>query len=107
MEGSLMDSTHTSLSLEQILGIVRRRALWIALCAVLVAGAAYFVSKRQTKQYTATASLVFNNNQLSEQISGLPTALNGNQQATNIRLVQLGDVGERTARILLAKGVTE
>ena len=59
-----MGIEQASLSLEQALGLLRRRAPWILLCFVLVAGAAYGFSKHQTKKYTATASLVFNNNQL-------------------------------------------
>ena len=72
-----MDTEQTNLSLEQVLGVLRRRAPWILLCFVLVAGAAYGFSKHQTKKYTATASLVFNNNQLGQQVAGLPV---GEQQ---------------------------
>lgn len=87
--------------LERTLGVLRRRALWILVCIVLVAGAAFGFSKQQAKKYTATASLVFNNNQLSQQVAGLQ-ALNNNsnqqaQQGTNLKLVQLGDMAERTA----------
>ena len=60
--------------------------LWIALCFVLVAGSTYGFSKHQTKQYTATASLVFNNSQLNQQAAGLqvgkwrePAASTGDQ----------------------------
>jgi succinoglycan biosynthesis transport protein ExoP len=93
------------------LGVLRRRAAWIVLCVVLVAGVAYGLSKRQTKKYTATAALVFNNNQLGQQVAGLQ-ALNSsgnpqNQQATDLKLVQLGDMGEKTAIVLAhAKGAT-
>ena len=41
------------------------------LCFVLVAGAAYGLSKHQTKKYTATASLIFNNSQSNQQAAGL------------------------------------
>jgi uncharacterized protein involved in exopolysaccharide biosynthesis len=60
------------LGLEQVLGVLRRRAPWIALCLVLVAAAAYGFSKHQTKKYTATASLVFNNNQEAQQVAEPP-----------------------------------
>src|SRR5947209_6204308 len=103
-----MDSEHTSLSLEQILGILRRRAPWILLCFVLVAGAAFVFSKRQTKRYTATTALVFNNNQLGQQAAGLTPVSVGNQQAqqnTNVKLVQLGDMPEITAKVL-GRGLT-
>lgn len=90
-------------SLEWALGVLRRRALWIVLCFVLVTGAAFALSKQQTKQYTATATLVFNNNQLSQQVAGLQAVNSNNQQAqqnTNVKLVQLGDMAAKTARLL-------
>ncbi len=89
--------------------MLRRRALLIVLCVVLAAGAAYGFSKHQTKQYTATASLVFNNNQLGQQLAGLPAASSSNQQAqqnTNLKLVQIGDMAAKTAA-LLGQGLTE
>ena len=99
-----MDTEQTNLSPEWALSVLRRRAPWILLCFVLVAGAAYGFSKHQTKRYTATVSLVFNNNQLGQQLAGLPATSSGNQQAqqnTNLKLVQIGDMAEKTA-ILLA-----
>jgi len=104
-----MDTEHTNLSLEQAFGIVRRRAPWIALCFVIVAAAAYGFSKHQTKMYTATASLVFNNQQLSQQVAGLQPVSSNNQvalQDTNLKLVQLGDMAERTAA-RLGRGLTK
>jgi capsular exopolysaccharide synthesis family protein len=104
-----MDTEQTNLSLEQVLGILRRRAGWILLCFVLVAAAAYGFSKHQTKKYTATASLVFSNNQLGQQVAGLPAVASSNQQAqqnTNLKLVQLGDMATKTA-FLLGQGLTK
>jgi polysaccharide biosynthesis transport protein len=104
-----MDTEQTNLSLEQVLAILRRRTPWILLCFVLVAGAAYGFSKHQIKKYTATASLVFNNNQLSQQVAGLPVASASNPQAqqnTNLKLVQLGDMAAKTAD-LLGQGLTK
>ncbi len=89
-----MAPEQTSLNFEQVLGILRRRAPWIVLCFVLVGGAAYGLSKHQTKKYTATASLVFNNDQTNQQAAGLQAISNGGsqlpQQNTNLKLVQLG-----------------
>jgi polysaccharide biosynthesis transport protein len=104
-----MDTEQTNQSFEQVLGILRRRTPWILLCFVLVAGAAYGFSKHQTKKYTATASLVFNNQQLSQQVAGLPVASSSNPQAqqnTNLKLVQLGDMAAKTAG-LLGQGLTK
>ncbi len=96
-------------NLERSLGFLRRRAPWILLCVFLAAGAAFAFSKHQTKEYTATASVVFNENQLSQQIAGLvPTSSNNAvaQQATNVQLLQLGRTAEKTAS-LLGHGLTE
>jgi succinoglycan biosynthesis transport protein ExoP len=98
-----------TLDLEQVLTILRRRAPWILICSVLVAAAAFGLSKHQTKKYTATASLAFNNNELSQQVAGLQ-AINTNeakiQQTTDVKLVQLGDMAEKTAS-RLGQGLTK
>jgi len=104
-----MDTEQTNLSIEQVLGVLRRRAPVILLCFVLTAGTAYGFSRHQTKKYTATASLVFNNNQLSQQVAGLPAVAGSSQQAqqnTNLKLVQLGDMAAKTAG-LLGQGLTK
>jgi succinoglycan biosynthesis transport protein ExoP len=104
-----MDTEQTNLSVEQVLGVLRRRVLWILVCIALVGGAVYGFSKHQIKMYTATASLVFNNNQLSQEVAGLQAVGNNNQQSqqdTNVKLVQLGDVARKTARSL-GNGLTE
>ncbi len=104
-----MDTEQTNLSTEQVLGVLRRRALLILLCFVLAAGAAYGFSKHQTKKYTATASLVFNNSQLSQQAAGLQPVGNSDQlaqQNTNLKLVQLGDMAAKTAAVL-GQGLTK
>ena len=105
-----MDAEQANLSIEQLLGVLRRRVGWIVLCFVLIAGAAFGFSKHQTKQYTATASLVFNNNQLSQQVAGLQAVSSGAsqlpQQQTNVKLVQLGDMAVKTAS-RLGQGLTK
>jgi polysaccharide biosynthesis transport protein len=105
-----MEPEQTTLNLELVLGVLRRRVPWILLCFVLVAAAAYGFSRHQTKKYTATASLVFNNNQVSQQVAGLQAFSNsGSQQAlqnTNLKLVQLGDMAAKTSG-LLGQGLTK
>jgi tyrosine-protein kinase len=98
-----METELDNRSLEEVLRVVRRRVGWVVLCIVLVAGAAYGFSKQQTKKYTATASLVFNENQLGQAVSGLPVTSGGSQAAqqnTNLKLVQLGDTAAKTAKQL-------
>jgi tyrosine-protein kinase len=98
-----------ALNLTHALGVLRRRAPLILLCAVVVAGAAFVFSKHQNKEYTATASLVFDNNPLSQQIAGLAPSSTTNQfvqQTSNVELIGLGDVAAKTAE-QLGHGMTE
>lgn len=91
---------------EQALGVIRRRWIWIALCCLLAAAAAFGLSKHQTKKYVATASLSFKSSQLAQQIAGLPVTEISTQseQDSNVKLVKLGDMAEKTASRL---GLTE
>ena len=97
-----MDGEQTNVSVEQVLGVLRRRAPLILVCFVLVAGAAYGFSKHQARKYTATAAVVFSNNQLSQQIVGLPVISNNPlaQEASDVELVRLGDMAAKTASML-------
>ena len=85
------------LNFERALGTLRRRAPLILLCFILAAAAAFGVSKRQTKKYTATASLVFGTSSLSQQIAGLSTTGGSGgsltQQTNNVELVGGGRHG--------------
>lgn len=96
-----MDSEQANVGIDQVLIVLRRRALWIVVCFVLATGLAYGFSKHQPKKYTATASLVFNNNQQAQQVAGLQAVASGGsqlaQQNTNLKLVELGDMAEKTA----------
>ncbi len=100
----MTDPNETSLGVERTLGAVVRRAPWVLLCVVLVAGAAYVYSKHQPRKYTATAAVSFSVNPLSQQIAGLSTSVSSSsltaEQATNLELVRLGDMSVRTARVL-------
>lgn len=105
-----MQQDSEGVSLEQVLGVLRRRLPLIVLCVVIVAGAAYGFSKRETKKYTATGSVVFDVNPLSQQIAGLPAVGSSGssllaQQADNLELVKGGDTATRTAS-LLGHGLT-
>ncbi len=93
----------------QMLAILRRRWWLIALCTIVVAGAAFAYSRQQTKEYTATASLSFSDSSLSQQVAGLAPSSTVNQitqQASNIELVRLGDMAAKTAA-KLGEGLTE
>jgi capsular exopolysaccharide synthesis family protein len=94
-------------NLERSLGVLRRRGLWIVLCCLLAAAAAFGLSKHQTKQYTAAAALLFKSSQLTQQIAGLPSNIATlAEQNSNVRLVQVGDMAAKTAS-LLGQGLTQ
>jgi capsular exopolysaccharide synthesis family protein len=102
-----VDPSSSRSNFERGVDILRRRGLWILPCCVLAAAAAFAYSKHQTKKYTATASLVFKGNQLTQQIAGLPASLSTlAAQNNNVKLVQVGDMAEKTAS-RLGKGLTE
>lgn len=94
----------TSLSIDQILGFLRRRAPAIVICLVVVAASSFLLSKHQTKTYTATASLLFSSAAISQQVAGLPAISSSqdqqSQQDTNVQLALLGDMAAKTATAL-------
>ncbi len=108
------ESRSDRLDLERWLKVLRRRWWVIAACAVLVAGSAAAFSLTQQKQYTATASLLFSQSQIGDQLLGLtpssPNDSSGQIQADQVQLVQSSQVAARTARALgrgyTAEGVT-
>lgn len=93
-----------TLSLKQVMQVLRRRAGWIVLCVVLVAAGAYGFSRREPKKYKATASLTFSTSTLSQQIAGLPAGATGGsllaQQESYVDQVRLGDTAALAARAL-------
>jgi succinoglycan biosynthesis transport protein ExoP len=67
---------------------------------VIAAASAFVFAKREPKQYTAAASLLFANNQVGAEATGLSPVyvpLTQAQQDTNVQLVGLGDVAAKTA----------
>jgi polysaccharide biosynthesis transport protein len=91
-------------NLEEILRVVRHRWWIIALCTLIAGGAAVGFSLTQRKQYTASASLLFQNPGFDQIIFGTslfssetdPTR----QAATNIDLVSLPELAARTSKAL-------
>jgi receptor protein-tyrosine kinase len=94
------------LDLERVIRALRRRWWVIALFTVLVTGAVFAFSEHQTKEYTATTAVLFENPQLSQQESGLqvtPTSPSEDPtiMATNIQLLtQQAGIAGATARIV-------
>jgi polysaccharide biosynthesis transport protein len=96
--------------LDRITTILRRNAKLLAVCAVLVPAVALIYSLTQAKEYTASATLLFRDPGLDEKLFG--TALFNQDDdpqrtaATNLQLVSLRQVSERTAVELKATGLT-
>jgi receptor protein-tyrosine kinase len=90
--------------LRRVLSVLRRRAGLILGCLVLIAAIAFGVSELQTKQYSASATLLFRNPGFAEDIfSSTPAAANPRPEreaATNAKLVGLQVISERTAEKL-------
>jgi succinoglycan biosynthesis transport protein ExoP len=90
--------------------VVLRRRWWvIAFCFVIATGAAFGLSKLQTKQYTATATLLFKNQGVAQQASGLaatPVSDPIGQRATNLLVVQDSMGVANRAAASVGNGVT-
>ena len=105
-----MDSDEPSVDLSLIVAALRRRARLILLCFVVATGIAFAISKVQTNEYTATASLLFSNTQVAEQVAGLQAAASPDTQQslqdTDVGLAEIGDMAAKTAH-RLRSGLTE
>ncbi len=98
-----------SVDLIGTLRVIRQRALLIAMCVVLTGAAAFALSKAQTRQYTASAQILFRNTQLDQQAAGLQVVNQTNPQPqtdTNLKLATLPRVAAETAATL-GDGLTQ
>lgn len=89
--------------LARALKIVRRYWILIVICVVTVPVIAFAYSKLQTKEYTASASLLFANADLEARIFGLspPSSIEPiREAATNLKLASVEQVANRTAKAL-------
>jgi capsular exopolysaccharide synthesis family protein len=86
------------------LAVLRRHVPVIVICALLAPAAALGLSLVQQKKYAATASLLFRDPGLDQKLFGStfqqPTQDPTRAAATNVRLVSLSIVADRTARAL-------
>jgi tyrosine-protein kinase len=84
------------------LGVLRRRAWIVVLCALLVPAAAWAVSVQTTKQWTAGAELLFRDPGFDQKLFGSsylsPSKDPSREAATNLRLVSLDTVFARAAK---------
>jgi Mrp family chromosome partitioning ATPase/capsular polysaccharide biosynthesis protein len=89
---------------ERIVHVLRRHLRLILLCLVLAAAAATGFSLLQTKEYTASASLLFRNPGFAEDVVGTSPSSSPTdptrEAATNQQLVGMQVVAGRTAKVL-------
>jgi capsular exopolysaccharide synthesis family protein len=90
--------------LERIGSMLRRRVWLVVLCAIVAGAAAFGVSALQTKQYTASSSLLFRSSGFAEDLFGSstvsPTSSPTREAATNEHLVGLEVVSKLTSEAL-------
>jgi len=98
----LLDDQRPPVALSEVAGFLRRRLFVIVLVVVLAAAVAVGLSLRQTKQYTATASLLFSRNDVVQLVTGIAPAQPDPavQADTEVRLASLDTVAGAAARRL-------
>jgi succinoglycan biosynthesis transport protein ExoP len=96
--------------LSHAIAIARRNLVLLLVCITVVPAAALAFSLTQTKEYTASVSLLFRDPGLDKKLFGSAFFEEAEDPeraaATNLRLVSLREVAERTARSLDRPGVT-
>ena len=101
------DTHHERPAFERGLAIVRRNLLLLAICLITVPAVALIYSLLQTKQYTASASLLFGTQSLEAKLFGFePSQDSQRETATNLKLVSVDQVAVRTARAMDVPGLT-
>src|SRR4051794_29105255 len=89
------------IDLHEVLGTIRRGLPLIVISTLLLGGVALALSLTQTKRYAAEASLLFRDPAFDQKLFGStfqPPAQDPDRQAaTNVQLVGLKQVAERTA----------
>src|SRR5438552_2486648 len=90
--------------LRGILAMLRRRMILIVVAIVVGAAAGAFIAKSKSKEYSASAVLLFRPVLLDVQLTGLPLQQPSNdsqrESATDIGLVTLPQVRARAAAVL-------
>jgi succinoglycan biosynthesis transport protein ExoP len=101
------DTHHERPVFERGLALVRRNLLLLAICLITVPAVALVYSLLQTKQYTASASLLFGSRNLEARLLGIESSSTPEREtATNLKLVSVDQVSVRTARALAIPGLT-
>lgn len=101
--GGFLEGATEEVGLREIVSVVRRRVLLIGMCTILAAGTAFAVSTAQEDQYQASSSLLFRDPGFDQQLFGaavFQTPDPTREAATNVELVSLDEVADRTAEDL-------
>ncbi|MBS1863410.1 MAG: polysaccharide biosynthesis tyrosine autokinase [Actinobacteria bacterium] len=97
------DRPEDKLALRRELGILRRNWRIALICIVVAPIVAFAYSKTQTKEYTASASLLFTNQTVEAGLLGVEPAANADparEAATNLKLASLTTLSVRTAKAM-------
>jgi capsular exopolysaccharide synthesis family protein len=91
-------------ALERLVALARRRGLVVIVMTVAVAALAWIISNSRADEFTATASVLFRDPALDQKLFGssyLPASGDASREAaTNIQLLTLDDVAEKTSQRL-------
>jgi polysaccharide biosynthesis transport protein len=105
----LRQARNTS-ALREFFRVLRRRRLVVIICLVLVPAVALAWSLTQEKEYESTAALLFRTAALDQSLPGSSLLSNSEDPTraaeTNVNLVSLGKISERTANAVDVPGVT-
>jgi succinoglycan biosynthesis transport protein ExoP len=96
------EASKDSFNVAALVAVLRRRFILFIAIALVIPAAVVVWSQRQEKTYTAVASLLFRDPGLDQQVFGVFEAPRDPEReaATNIKLVSLDVVAERTSRHL-------
>ncbi|MCA1682451.1 MAG: AAA family ATPase [Actinobacteria bacterium] len=98
---TLNEESPSGINVERALSLLWRRGPIVLACVLIAGGSAYFFARQQPKKYTATASVLFQEDTIGPVASGLggsfTNPLNQGQQDTNVHLVGLGNTAQETA----------
>ncbi|MGH2940669.1 MAG: polysaccharide biosynthesis tyrosine autokinase [Solirubrobacterales bacterium] len=97
-------------ALREFARVLKRRRLVVIICLLLVPAAALVWSLSQEKEYESTSALLFRTAALDQSLPGSSLLSNSEDPTraaeTNVNLVSLGKISERTANAVDEPGVT-
>jgi succinoglycan biosynthesis transport protein ExoP len=108
--GQGVRQTRDNSALREFVRVIKRRRLVVIVCLLLVPAAALVWSLSQEKEYESTSALLFRTAALDQSLPGSSLLSNSEDPTraaeTNVNLVSLGKISERTAKAVDEPGVT-